>query len=99
MFLVQYLLARLRQASDVVQHTISNRRVLLLRDGRFCQAALAENRVSKENILARIRAADAGSIEYVGAVVLETTSDMSELSGGVDPRVLAGVDIIDEPRG
>lgn len=96
-FFAQYLLARMRQASDTAQDLIRNRPVLLVRHGRFCEAALAQTRVSKENILGKIRAANVGSMENVGAVVLETTGDISVLSGEVDPRLLDSVITIDKP--
>lgn len=95
-FAIQYGLARGRQASDAFQSAVRNRPVLLMKDGRFLDRALHETRVSRANVLEKLRAADTASIDQVSAVVLETTGDISVLSGDPDPRLLEGVERVDE---
>jgi uncharacterized membrane protein YcaP (DUF421 family) len=96
-FAIQYTLARGRQASDAFRHVVRNRPVLLMENGRFLDAALDATRVSRANILEKLRAADSGDIDRVAAVVLETTGDISVLTGNPDPRLLDGVERIDAP--
>lgn len=90
-FLIQYLMARLRQRSDRLSRLIKNEPILLMEQGRFCDAALEETRVSRSNIMEKLRVADPKRIENVYAVVLETTGDISVLTGDSDPRLLEGV--------
>ena len=89
---VQALLALLRRKSDRLRRLIGNTPVLLMEDGVFCEEALRATRVAREDVLAKIRAANALQLGDVRAVVLENTGDISVLHGaGVDERVLDGV--------
>ncbi len=63
-----------------------------MENGRFCEEALRETRVAREDVLAKIRGANAPSLEDVRAVVLENTGDISVLHGErIDEAVLDGV--------
>jgi uncharacterized membrane protein YcaP (DUF421 family) len=91
-FLVQWLLALARRRSRRVRELVGNDPVLLVENGRFIEAALAETRVTREEVLEHLRAANAGSLAEVRAVVMETTGDISVLPGAdLDPALLAGV--------
>ncbi|HZF93981.1 MAG TPA: YetF domain-containing protein [Allosphingosinicella sp.] len=78
-FLVQWLLAAARRRSRRVRELVGNDPVLLVEDGRFIEAALAETRVTREEVLENLRAANVGSLAEVRAVVMETTGDISVL--------------------
>ena len=95
-FLIQYLLARTRQKSDAFKHLIRNSPILLMENGRFIDKALHETRVSRSNVLEKLRNADPESIDKVRAVVLETTGDISVLTGEIDPKLLEGVNRVGE---
>ena len=53
---------------------------LLLREGRFDDAALREERVTRSEVLAAIRSAGIGETECVAAVVLETDGSVSVIA-------------------
>ncbi len=89
---VQWALARARVASDRMRHLLGNTPVLLMLDGIFCEAAMRRTRVAREDVFAKIRAANALSLASVRAVVLENTGDISVLHGeGFEAEVLEGV--------
>jgi uncharacterized membrane protein YcaP (DUF421 family) len=76
-------------AFDLVATIAAGSRV---ENGRFIEAAMHASRVSKSNILEKLRAADVRSLNEVRAVVLETTGDLSVLTkDGMDDQLLEGV--------
>lgn len=91
-FLVQWLLSRARQRWDRVGSLIRNEPVLLMDRGKFLEAAMAETRVSRSNMLEKLRSAGVTDVSEVRAVVLETTGDISVIRGGnLDESLLDGV--------
>ena len=89
---VQAALAALRKASGTARELLGNTPILLMRDGQFMDDAMRSARVAREDVLAKIRGANVGSISAVRAVVLETTGDISVLHGGdPDLALLEGV--------
>lgn len=89
---LQWALARARIGSDRLRNLIGNTPVLLMEDGRFCEEALRRTRVAREDVLAKIRGANALDLTAVRAVILENTGDISVLHGDqIDPAVLEGV--------
>lgn len=88
----QYVLAIIRRRSSSVRRLIENEPLLLMRDGRFLDHALRHARVSRGEIIAKLREADIAGIEKVTAVVLETTGDISiNKVDAVDDEILADV--------
>jgi len=81
LFLVQYLAARFRKASNTFESLIQNQPVILMRDGEILDEALAETRVAKDDLIAKLREANVLDFSEVRAVVLETTGDISVLHG------------------
>jgi uncharacterized membrane protein YcaP (DUF421 family) len=62
-------------------------------DGVMDERALTETRVSRSDVLAKLREADVGRMEAVRAVVLEATGDISVIcAADTDPRLLEEVD-------
>ncbi|HUE80445.1 MAG TPA: YetF domain-containing protein [Sphingomicrobium sp.] len=91
-FLLQWLIARARQESDRIGNLISNEPVLLMDRGEFLEAAMSETRVSRSNMLEKLRSAGVTDLSEVRAVVLETTGDISVIRGDrVDETMLEGV--------
>ncbi len=92
LFGAQYLIARLRKASESFETAIQNEPLLLMRDGVMIEAAMAESRVARSDVIAKLREANALDFAQVRAVVLETTGDISVLHGDtIDERLLDGV--------
>ena len=88
----QFIIARLRQSSPKFSATFQNDPVLLMRDGEIIQSALDATRVSKDDVIAKLREANVMKFTEVRAVVLETTGDISVLHGNsLDDRLLKGV--------
>lgn len=89
---VQASLAVLRRKNQRLRDLIGNTPVLLMENGEFCEAALRATRVAREDVLAKIRTANALKLSDVRAVILENTGDISVLHGGaVDEDILEGV--------
>lgn len=94
---VQYVIARLRNASDRFEAVIQNCPMLLMHDGKIIHAALKATRVAEDDLIAKLRAANALDFSAVRAVVLETTGDISVLHGeSLQDRLLKGVRRVDE---
>lgn len=81
LFVFQNVVARLRFRSDRFQKCVQNTPVLLMRDGVILERALAETRVSKGDLVAKLRESNVLDFSEVRAAVLETTGDISILHG------------------
>ncbi|GAA4780094.1 DUF421 domain-containing protein [Stakelama sediminis] len=81
-----------RKSSKSVHNGLENEPLLLMRDGEFIEKALKISRVSRSDVVAKLREANALQLSRVRAVVLETTGDISVLHGEqVDAVLLEGV--------
>ena len=88
----QWMLALARIKSGRLRRLIANTPVLLMEDGVFCEAALRSTRVAREDVLAKIRGANALDLRKVRAVILENTGDISVLHGDtLDEEIRGGV--------
>lgn len=81
LFLVQFVTARLRRYSDKIEALMQNKPVILMRDVEIIDTALAETRVARSALMAKLREANILDMQQVRAVVLETTGDISVLRG------------------
>ena len=98
LFAVQFVIAKIRKKSETFEETIQNDPVLLMIDGRFCTQAMSKTRVSRSDIIAKLRESNTMSFDEVRAVVLETTGDISVMHGSnLDPAILEGVDDVRDP--
>lgn len=98
LFAVQLVIAKIRKKSETFEETIQNDPVLLMIDGRFCTEAMSKTRVSRSDIIAKLRESNTMSFDEVRAVVLETTGDISVMHGdNLDPAILEGVDDVRDP--
>lgn len=92
LFMAQFAVARLRKGSTTFEDAIQNEPALLMRDGRFLEAAMTRTRVSRTDIFAKLREANVTAMDEVRAVVLETTGDISVLHGeALERELLEGV--------
>ncbi|MCZ4368572.1 DUF421 domain-containing protein [Sulfitobacter dubius] len=91
----QFVIAKLRQASDGFEEVVQNEPVILMRDGVIFDAALRETRVARADLIAKLREANALRFLDVRAVVLETTGDISVLHGDtLEQGILEGARVI-----
>lgn len=92
LFAVQWGVAKARQASSTLESIVHNTPVLLMRDGLFYEDAMAESRVAKSDLIAKLREANVLELGEVRAVVLETTGSISVLHGNrMEEVLLTGV--------
>lgn len=93
MFVLQWSLARLRIRSRTVRKLIRNKPRLLMANGVFCESTMREERVSRQNLMEVMRASSAENFDQVRAIVLETTGNLSVITGTeLDERLLADVE-------
>lgn len=92
LFIVQYSVANMRQKSKGFDELVQNTPVILMKDGLIMYDALRRTRVSEEDLVAKLREANARDFSQVRAVVLETTGDISVLHGDhLNEQLLKGV--------
>ncbi|MAM38601.1 MAG: DUF421 domain-containing protein [Erythrobacter sp.] len=92
LFAVQYFMSRLRRWSRQLDRLVQNTPVLLMKDGEILHEALRATRVAEEDLMAKLREANALDLSSVRAVVLETTGNISVLHGKhMDEVVFMGV--------
>ena len=92
LFAVQFVLASLRKRSDRIDAMVENQPLLLMRDGEIIERALRQSRVSRSDLMAKLREANVQDLAQVRAVVLETTGNLSVLHGDrLEETLLSGV--------
>ena len=86
----------LQKKSNLINKVASNKPALLVRNGKILQKNLDDCGVSHEDLMAKLREANALKLSNVKAVVFETTGDISVLHGSdnkdVDHIILSGLD-------
>ena len=87
LLLMQALYTSMRRRWKPVR-ALENTPTILVKDGEFREAAMAENRISRGDVIAKLREANALHLSEVRAVVLETTGDISVLHGKTPDAVL-----------
>lgn len=78
--LLQWLVSRLSVSSSRFSKLVRSQPRLLVENGTYREDALADERVTADEVDAAIRNAGVGRIEEVAAVVLETDGSMSVIS-------------------
>ncbi|ASP21296.1 hypothetical protein ANTHELSMS3_02636 [Antarctobacter heliothermus] len=92
LFAVQYSVSRLRRWSPRLDSQVENTPVLLVKDGAVQHDTLRATRVAEEDLMAKLREANALHLSSVRAAVLETTGNISVLYGErMDEALLKGV--------
>ncbi|WP_255328519.1 DUF421 domain-containing protein [Paracoccus albicereus] len=93
---LQVGLALYRKSIGGIRSPLENEPVILVRDGVFQDHAMARTRVSRDDVMAKLRGANVLAMQDVRAVVLETTGDISVLSGDrLEAEILRGVNTAD----
>lgn len=90
---LQWIVSRLSISSTRFKKLVRSDPRLLFEQGRYCDAAMAAERVTRSEVDAAIRSAGFGRLDEVGAVVLETDGSMSVIARGKENlTILAQVD-------
>lgn len=74
---LQWGAGQMSARSSRIRHLITSKPTLLYRNGTFDEDNLASERVSREQILQKVREAGHSSTESVGAIVLESAGTVS----------------------
>lgn len=77
LLLLQYLVTRTVLSSKLVRNLVKAQPTLLVRNGKFLDDAMREERITEGEVLSAIRGSGIGRIEDVEAVILETDARMS----------------------
>ncbi|MAT14688.1 MAG: hypothetical protein CMJ46_05385 [Planctomyces sp.] len=93
LFAGQWILATLRQRSALVSGTIDNQPVLLMHRGTILDDNLKRVNVTRSDLSAKLREANALRYDQVLAVVFETTGDVSVLHSE-DPHAKVEADFL-----
>ena len=93
LFLVQRVIAAIRTKSPTVRDWLGNDPILLMRDGKMLEDNMARARITRADVIGKLREANALQLSEVRAVILEDTGDISVLHGEVelDDAILEGV--------
>ncbi|QDV63531.1 DUF421 domain-containing protein [Crateriforma conspicua] len=95
LFLTQQVIAWIRTRISPMRTLIDNRPVLLMAGDQILGDNLKRVNVTRSDLMAKLREANAVRRSDVIAVVFETTGDISVLHGdhdSVDPELFSGVD-------
>ena len=91
-FIVRFMISKGRVLSDTFEGAVDNTPLFLMYEGRILDENLPFARVTRSDLMSKLREANALDIAQVRAVVLEATGDISVLHGGdVSPALLDGV--------
>ena len=93
LYVVQFIVSQARARLDWVQKAIDNSPLLLMRNGEILDHNLRKGKISREDLMGKLREANALRLQDVRAVILEDTGDVSVLHGDteVDECLLEGV--------
>ena len=93
LFLVQMVLSRLRVRSDAAAEAMDNTPLLIMDGPEVLEDNLARAKMTRADLLAKLREANVLRMSQVRAVVFEQTGDVSVLhgEGDVDDVLLEGV--------
>ncbi len=75
----QSIFSFLARKSDYLRKLLSNEPIILMYYGKILDKNLAKANISRDELIAKLREANAHNFDEVLAVVLETTGDMSVL--------------------
>ena len=99
LYALQMAVARTRVRSRLARSLVDNEPLLLMRDGEVIEAALRRARVSRADLLAKLREANVLRLDQVRAVVFESTGDISVLHAGADEGMELEDVLLDGVRG
>lgn len=96
LFAIQMVTAKFRARSNAVEDTLDNAPLLVMENGAVLDDNLIAAGMTRSDLWAKLREANAYQIDKVHAVVVESTGDVSVLhesktGGEPSPEVLEGV--------
>ncbi len=95
-YLLQHAASRMRLWFNWFEEAVDNTPVLLMVNGTILEENLKKNKITSEDLYAKLREANVLKLEQVQAVILETTGSISVLHAEdphtkIDMEILGGV--------
>lgn len=81
LFGIQIIIARLRLNSERIEEAVDNAPLLIMENGKVLDDNLRKGNMTRDDLWAKLREANALTLDQVHAVVLESTGDVSVLHG------------------
>lgn len=81
LFIIQFAVSRVRLKSKSIKSVMENSPVLVMDSNGIIEKNLQKTFLTKEDLMAKLREANAYDLSKVKAVVFETTGDISVLHG------------------
>lgn len=85
----QFLFSFLNRKSDVFSRVVTNKPVLLMRDGKILYENLTKSNVDVLDLTAKLREANVLNLSEVKAVVFESTGDISVLHTSDTSKIIS----------
>ena len=85
LLIVQTIFSLLKMKTDWFSAMAENKPIFLYKNDIFIEANLTKSKVSKNDVIAKLREANAYDLNKVHAVVLESTGDISVIHGDNAP--------------
>lgn len=88
LFVVQIVISQLRVRVQAMRAAVDNPPILVMENGRMIAENMKRVGMTESDLWAKLREANAYNLDYVRAVVMETTGDVSVLHGPKDgPKI------------
>lgn len=93
LIVIQTIFGKLKSKFKWFDRAAFNEPIFLMRNGEFLDYNIKSTNVSRANIIAKLRANNVKQLSSVRAVVLETTGDISVISGdqAIDDYIISDV--------
>jgi len=79
LFFIQVVVAKLRRCSAFVSTLVNNKAILLMKGEEMLEENMRKAKVSRSDLLAKLREANVLKLNQIKAVVMESTGDISVL--------------------
>ena len=79
LFVIQVIVAKLRRSSAFVRTLVNNKAILLMKGEHMLEENMKKAKVSRSDLLAKLREANVLNFSQIQAVVMESTGDISVL--------------------
>ena len=97
LFFIKFAISYIQKRSSTFENLVNNSPIFLMRNGLILEENLKKSRVTKSELMGKLREANVFQFSNVKAVVLETTGDISVLHTSDDQEIQ--VEIIEGVEG
>lgn len=79
LFLIQVIVAKLRRSSSFIRSLVDNEAVLLMKGERMLKGNMKKAKITRADLLAKLRESNVLKLDQIHAVVMESIGDISVL--------------------